>query len=194
MSRYTPVIIVVLALAVAVGAVLFAVRRSPPPAGGKGAATGTPAAGAATPAPQALEVKGAEVEQRDAAGKLQWKVTAGGQLQFDKGRQRAQGRDVHFEIMQAGKPEIIVEAPQFDADYATRKLTFNEGASGHLADGSGRFAVKHLEYDLATRKLLGSGGATYAMGPYTASAPELVLDTASKKLRLKGGLQFRRSE
>ena len=193
MSRFTPIIIVVVALALAVGLIVFAVRQRPPaattPAPGKAPATATAPSGAS---PQ-VAVKGAEVEQRDKLGKLQWKVTASGDLQFDKGRQVAHGRDVQFQIMQADKPNILIRATSFEANYNAKKLSFEQGVSGRLADGSGEFSVQRLEYDLTTKKLVGSGGARFTQGQYTATAPEIVLDTAHTKVRMRGGVQFSKS-
>ena len=185
-SRTTPLIVVLLVLAAACGAIYLGMRlpvqRQP----------AQPPAEQPSEKPQALDVQGAEIEQRDASGKLQWKVSAAGKIEFDKDRGLARGRDVKFEMSQQGQPQVIVQAPLFEADYKSGKLTFDKGVSGRMSDGSAQFEVSRLEYQLDTRKLVGWGGARFVHGSYQATAAEMVVDARNKKVRLRGGVRFTR--
>ncbi|MHB8993875.1 MAG: hypothetical protein ACYC63_01330 [Armatimonadota bacterium] len=189
MSKFVPILIVVLLVAITVGAILYAVRRQP-------AETELPEPAVAQTEekaePQGVHVAGAQIEQKDASGKLEWKVSAGGEMKFDKDRQNATGQNVKFELVQSGKAPIIVTAQVFEANYGARKLTFSEGVAGRMSDGSSHFAVSRLEYDLGSRKLVGSGGARFTQGLYTTTAEQIVVDPAHKKVRLKGGIKFSR--
>ena len=191
MTKTTPILVVLLVLAVAVGAIYLAVRRSPDQSGEQAVQALTKAA--EPPQAQAVGVHGADIEQRDKSGKLEWKVTAGGQLQFDKDRQVALGKNVKFQIIQADKVPVTLSAPAFEANYGTRKLTFSKGVQGQVTDASSRFSVSRIEYDFNTKKLQGSGGVRYMQGLYTATAQEIVVDPAHKKVRLRGGVKFARS-
>jgi Na+-transporting methylmalonyl-CoA/oxaloacetate decarboxylase gamma subunit len=190
MAKNPSILIVLLVLAVAVGAIFLAVRRSPVEPEKQAAET---AKKADETKPQAVGVHGAEIEQRDAQGKLQWKVSAGGELAFDKERQIATGKNVKFQVMQGEKAPVTISAPAFEADYPSRKLTFSQGVSGQVTDGSSRFSVGQIVYDFGTKKLQGSGGVTFVHGMYTATAQEIVVDPVHKKVRLRGGVKFARS-
>lgn len=190
MTKSSPIVIVLLVLAVAIGAITLAVRRSPAPVGEEAAqALKKAAEPAGTPA---VGVHGADIEQRDKFGKLEWKVAAGGELQYDKDRQVALGKNVKFQIVQADKVPVTISAPAFEANYGARKLIFTEGVQGQLTDGSSRFSVSRLEYDFNTKKLQGHGGVRYTQGLYTATAQEIVVDPVQKKVRLRGGVKFAR--
>lgn len=186
MGKYTPVFVVLAVLILMVGALRFAMR---PPS-----TAGEPTGGAPVAKkdfiPQKTSVEGAEMEQRDASGKLQWKVAADGELGFDKTRQIAQGKNVTFQLMQADKSPLVVKAPAFEANYNTRKLTFTRGVSGRLSDQSGGFSAAWLEYDFATGKLLGSGGASFSYKQYKATAQEIVVDSHDQKVRMRGDVRF----
>lgn len=191
MSKSLPILIGVAVLIMAVGAIYLAAHR-PPQTPAEQAAASVPKADT-TAKSQAVSVSGAQIEQKDPAGNVEWKVTAGGELQFDKERQVAIGKDVKFQLMQAGKTPVTVSAPVFEANYIKKKLTFTQGVSGLMTDDSSRFNVNRMEYDFATRKLLGSGGAKFVQGQYVATAQEIVVDVAHKKVRLRGGVKFARN-
>lgn len=187
MSKPLPIAIALVVLVLSVGAIYLAAHRHPQ----------TPEQAAATAAkaetsgqPQAVQVSGGQIEQKDPSGKVEWKVTAGGDLQFDKDRQVAVGKDVKFEMVQTGKAPVTVNAPVFEANYTTRKLTFTQGVTGQLSDATSRFTANRLEYDFDTKKLLGNGGAQFVQGQYVATAQEIVVDAAHKKVRLRGGVKF----
>jgi len=190
-SRTRTVLAVAAFAVVALGAITFAVRSSRTPT------SQTPAEEAAKRAKESeiagLSIKGAGVEQRDAQGKLQWRVTAGGQMGFDKQKQTVVGKQVRFEVIQQDKPTVVVRAPQFEADYRNRKLVFQQGVNGDLGQpGQGTFAVNRIDYDLSTGKLVGSGGAKFVRGQYSAEAPQIVVDTKTKHVRMSGGVTFTR--
>ncbi|MEN6643181.1 MAG: hypothetical protein ABFE08_12115 [Armatimonadia bacterium] len=198
MRKAVPIIIVVVIVALTLGLIYFATRprerpmELPQPAVGQ-----APVAPAAKPEPmknpQGVSVQGAEIEQRDPAGKVQWKVTAGGDLEFDKNAQMATGHDVVFEMVQQDQTPIVVKASEFQANYNSRKLTFTKGVSGRMTDGSAHFTVNHLVYDFDTKKLTGTGGAKFVQGNYKAVANNIVVDWKIKKVRMRGGVRFTKS-
>lgn len=195
MSKHTPIIAVAAFLLITLGVVYLAVwksgsRQEPgqvvtPP----GAKVETPTEGA-KPKPPGMSIEGGAIEQRNAQGHLEWKVNVGGELEFDKDRQMVTGQDVQFEMVQEGRLPVIVVAPVFHADYATRKLTFDQGVKGHLKDNSAHFQVNHLVYDFTTKKLIGTGGAQFVQGQNSATAREIVLDAVAKKVRMRGSVRF----
>ncbi len=137
-----------------------------------------------------LNVQKAQIEQRDPQGKLEWRVTARGELEFDKERQIITGRDITFEMLRQEALPCVIHAPVFYADYNARKITFAKGVRGQISDGSAQFSVGHLVYDFDTYKLKGTGGVRFIHGPYIATAREIVLDGKAKKVRLQGGVRF----
>lgn len=201
MRKAVPVIIVVVIIALTVGLIYYATRprelpvELPQPAVAQ--APTTPVAPAAKPEPASkvpgVSVQGAEIEQRDPAGKVQWKVTAGGDLVFDKDRQTVTGQNVTFEMVQQDQTPIVVKASEFQANYNSRKLTFSKGVSGRMTDGSAHFTVNHLVYDFDTKKLTGTGGAKFVQGNYKAVSDNIVVDWKVKKVRMRGGVRFTKS-
>jgi hypothetical protein len=202
MSKHVPLIVVAIVLLMAGGAIYLGVRQTAPaPATGPAptAPTTTPAATPPTPAAATgpkgspgLSLEGARIEQRDPAGQLEWSVVAHGDLEFDKDSQTVTGRDVHFEVANKAEMPYLVQAPLFRADYDNKVLTFEQGVTGRMADGSASFRVNHVTVNFTTQKLVGSGGARYTRGPYLATAREIVVDPKAKKVRLRGGVRFER--
>lgn len=195
MSKYTPIIAVGAVLLLTLGAIYIAVWKSQPTQDSTPNAAAPTAVAGPTPAtpgqkPAGVTIEGADLEQRDPQGRLEWKVTAAGEFEFDTKQERITGHDVQFEMLQQDKLPVIIVAPVFDADYAARKLTFGQGVKGHLKDGSAHFQVSRLVYDFDTKKLVGSGGAHFVQGQNSASAQEIVLDAAAKKVRMRGGVRF----
>lgn len=137
-----------------------------------------------------LAVKGAELEEKGPDGQVKWRVTAGGDLQYDKDGDLIIGNDVEFVIVRKRLTPLTVTAARFTADYQGRKLTFEQGVKGQLIGNAGSFAVGRLEYHFSTGKLIGTGGASFAKGPYKATAQELVVDTVAEQVRMRGGVQF----
>lgn len=152
-----------------------------------------PAAGDVTRQPKALPklaVKGAELEETGPDGQVKWRVTAGGELQYDKDGDLVIGNNVEFVIVQKQLTPLKVTAQRFTADYRKRKLTFEQGVQGRLTGNAGSFAVGRLEYQFSTGKLIGTGGASFVRGPYRATAQQLVVDTAAQRVRLRGDVRF----
>lgn len=174
-------------LVVAVAAILFALHKSNETQAPEKQAAKHPAE---QPKEQALSIQGAQIEQKDKFGKVEWKVKAAGTLQFDKNQQVGLGKNVQFEIVQNGKTPIIVKAPSFRADYKAKKLLFTDGVSGRMTTVEATFKASRLEYDFDTRKLIGSGGAEYHQGGCTATAGTIVVDVNTAKARLSGGVKF----
>jgi hypothetical protein len=191
-SKYVAIAVALLVVLATVGVIYYAVRHNGATSNGPQAPVSVPKPAEEKPAPT-VDVQGAEIEQKGPTGKLEWKVKAGGKLSFDKDNQRAEGKNVKFQIIQADKSPVVVEAPVFEADYKNKKLIFTEGVKGELTNGLGRFSVARLEYDFATRKLLGSGGVQFYHMQYKAVADQIVVDTTNKKVRLRGGVRFARS-
>lgn len=152
-----------------------------------------PAVGDATRQPKALPklaVKGAELEETGPDGQVKWRVTAGGELQYDKDGDLVIGNNVEFVIVQKQLTPLKVTAQRFTADYQNRKLTFEQGVKGQLMGSAGSFAVGRLEYQFSTGKLIGTGGASFVRGPYRATAQQLVVDTTAQRVRLRGDVRF----
>lgn len=187
MPKSLPVLIAVAVLVLAMSAIYLAAHRQPLTPGQAGPTLPKPAD---SMQPQAVQVSGAQIEQKDPSGKVEWRVTAGGDLQFDKIRQVAVGKNVKFELIRADKTPVTLTAPAFEANYDTKKLTFTQGVTGQMTGGGSSFKVARMEYDFATKKLLGSGGAQFLQGQYVATAQEIVVDAAAKKVRLRGGVRF----
>ncbi|NPV47168.1 MAG: hypothetical protein HPY69_09410 [Armatimonadetes bacterium] len=152
-----------------------------------------PAVGDATRQPKALPklaVKGAELEEKGPDGQVKWRVTAGGELQYDKDGDLVIGNNVEFVIVQKQLTPLKVTAQRFTADYRKRKLTFEQGVQGRFTGNAGSFAVGRLEYQFSTGKLIGTGGASFVRGPYRATGQQLVVDTAAQRVRLRGDVRF----
>lgn len=187
MSKSSAAVIAVVVLVLTVATIYLAAHRHPSAPGEQ--------AGPRLPKnegklPQAVQVSGGQIEQKDKSGQVLWRVSAAGELEFDKDRQVAVGKNVKFELTQAGKSPITMDAPAFEANYNKQKLIFSQGVTGQMPDKASRFKVNQMEFDFATRKLLGTGGVQFSQGQYTATAKEIVVDTAQRKVRLRGGVQF----
>jgi hypothetical protein len=185
-SRTGILIVTALVVGITAGALYLAGRTR-----GREAQSGNPpkAGGSKPEVLPGVQVHGAELEERGADGKLRWKVTAGGDLQFDKNRGLVIGKSVKFVALQQGQVPVTVTAQHFTADYQGRKLVFEQGVQGRLAGDAGRFTAKQMEYQMATGKLIGAD-AILLKGGFEATAPRLVVDTRGRKVRLEGGPRF----
>lgn len=192
-SRFLNLAAVLLVVVVVAGAIWLARRGArqealTPPT----AVSGDPTAAASRPVEEipGLKIEGAEITQLTPAGELDWKVVANGDMQLDKASGRVQGHDVRFEMQQQGQSPLVVTAPEFVADYARQRLHFKAGVTGKLTEAEGGFAVKTLDYQIDTRKFVGSGGASFNYGAYEATAQEIVVDTDQRRVRLRGNVRF----
>ena len=188
-GRLGLIVSLVLVVGITGGALLLAVRSrsveppTPPPA----AAPGKQATPAKLPG---IKVEGALLEERGPDQQLQWRVTAGGELQYDKDTAVVLGRQVKFQVLHKNDATVTVLAPRFTADYNTRRLTFEDGVKGTLAEAPARFEVARLVYEFDTGKLVGTGGAKFSKPAYSATAAKLVVDTKRRKVRLTDGVRL----
>lgn len=181
-----------LVLVVAVtGAALWLAVRSRNAPSSPAAASRPPTKPATAPAPlPTVKVEGAVLEERGPDGQLQWRVTAGGELQYDKDRTVVVGRAVKFVLLHKTNTTVTVLAPRFTADYDARRLTFEAGVKGAIAPAAGQFEVPRLVYEFDTGKLVGSGAVRFTRPGYTATATKLVVDTRRRKVRLDDGVRL----
>lgn len=190
-SRLLNLAAVLLVLVVVAGAIWLARRGArqealtPPAAGQPSGQAAQPVEG--TPG---LKLEGAEIIQLTPAGELDWKVVASGDMELDKASGLVQGREVRFEMQQKGKSPLVVTAPEFVADYARNRLHFKAGVMGKLTQAEGGFTIKTLDYQIDTRKLVGSGGVRFHYGTYEALAQEIVVETDNRRVRLRGDVRF----
>ena len=115
-------------------------------------------------------------------------------MTYDDKADVVRGTDIEFEINREGKPSIGIKAPSFKADYGAKLVTFSQGVSGELLDASGDFSAPHLEYQLTTEKLIGTGGVKLHRGHYSAGADKLVVDTRNRQIRMSGNVRLERSQ
>jgi len=153
--------------------------------------TQTPQAEAAD---KGVHIRGGEIVQKDEEERVLWRVRADGDMTYDDEADVARGTDIEFEINRQGKPSIGIKAPSFKADYGAKLVTFSQGDSGELLDASGDFSAPHLEYQLTTEKLIGTGGVTLHRGHYSAGADKLVVDMRNRQIRMSGNVRLERSQ
>ncbi len=185
--------IVVLMAAVSAGVYYYTSTRPPAPE-----ETALPAAGpeqqTQQPAKKGVRIEGGEVVEKDAQGRVLWRVRADGEITYDDKTELLRGSDIEFEVNVEGQPAVKVQARQFVADYAGRRIEFAEGIGGELLDGSGDFRVGALEYQMSTQKLIGSGGADFNRGHYTAGADRIVVDMKNRQIRMHGNVSLARRQ
>lgn len=188
--RWGLIVSLVLVVGVTGGALLLAVRTRTVEKPETSTATKVARKATAAEKNPALKVEGAVLEERGPDKQLKWRVTAGGELQYDKDGGVVLGRNVKFVILHQADTPATVLAPRFTADYNARRLTFEDGVTGVLEKSAGKFSVSRLVYEFDTGKLIGTGGARFQRGAYTARAEQLVVDTRGRKIRLSGGVRF----
>lgn len=130
--------------------------------------------------------EGGEWTKTDADGTLLWRVKAEGEIKYEEDERRLRAAGIVFEVYRQGKPAVRLRAPQFLADYDGRRLTFEQGIRGELIGAVGHFTVNQIEYQAANNKLVGTGGAEFVYGGYSARAETLVIDVENAKTRLRG--------
>jgi hypothetical protein len=130
--------------------------------------------------------EGGEWTKKDADGTLLWRVQAEGEIKYEEDRRRLEATGVALEVYRRGEPAVRIEAPKFIADYEGRRMTFQQGIHGELIGAVGRFSVNEIVYQSTNRKLVGTGGAEFIYGGYSARAETLVIDVKNAKTRLRG--------
>lgn len=187
MFRNVFLVLAVLALAAA-AAVWWAVRAGP-----GGAAEGPSTGAALPPGPTppvpgreaALEAQGVELEERDAAGNLLWKLRADGTLTADREKGTARGEQVKWELVTKDGPHWLAEAPETEIDHKAGRLVFIQGVHVRTADGAVAFDAPRVTYEKGTEKLLAEGPVTITVKSGKLTVGELVADTKTKELRAK---------
>ena len=198
MRSYIGLTIIVVVVLVAIAAVIIGTRLSPgPPAVPEGMAQQTtesaqPSLEQAIAKLQNLTIEGAQVTQRDEAGKIIWQVSAQGEFGYSEDNEVLRAEDIRWELMRQGQDSLIVEAPLFLASYPERKITFSEGVSAYTPDKSQLFEMSRLVYQTDTEKLFAEGGVRFRYGGYQATGNRLVIDNRAQQVRMSGGVYFAR--
>ncbi len=146
----------------------------------------------AQPAEKGVRIEGGEVVEKDEQGRMLWRVRADGKITYDDKTNVLRGSDIEFEVARQGQPAVKVQATDFVADYAGRRIEFANGVGAVLTDQSGDFQVEKLEYHMTTQKLIGTGGVKLRHGAYVASADRLVVDIKNGQTRLHGDVLLAR--
>ena len=141
---------------------------------------------------QDLTIEGAEVTQEDAGGNILWRLSAAGKFDFSGDTQMMRAADVRWELMRPGYESLIVEAPEFLANYPERALRFSQGVQAYTADRSQLFEMPELVYHTDTQKLIAAGRVRFRYGRYQATASRLVIDNRAEQVRMSGGVRFTR--
>ncbi len=198
MRRHIGLTIVVIVVVAAIGAVIIGTRLSPQvPTGPEGSVQQIteptqPSIEQSTAKLPNLTIEGAQVTQRDEAGKIIWQVSARGQFGYSEDHQVLRAEDVRWELMRPGQDSLIVEAPLFLASYPERKITFSKGVSAYTPDRSQLFNMARLVYQTNTEKLTAEGGVCFRYGHYQATGSRLVIDNRAQQVRMSGGVHFAR--
>ncbi len=145
-------------------------------------------------ADRGVSIRGGEIVQKDEEGRVLWRVKADGDMTYDDKADVVEGVNIEFEINRRGKPSIGIKAPSFKADYAAQLVTFPQGVTGKLLDAPGNFSAQHLEYQLTTAKLIGTGGVRFQRGHYSAGADQLVVDINNPEVRMHGNVNLTRRQ
>ena len=141
---------------------------------------------------QNLTMEGAQVTQRDEAGKIVWQVSAQGEFGYSEDNEVLRAEDIRWELTRPGQDSLIVEAPLFVASDPERKITFSEGVRAYTPDKSQLFEMPRLVYEVDTEKLLAEGGVRFRYGRYQATGNRLVIDNRTQQVRMSGGVYFAR--
>ncbi len=198
MRSYIGLIIVVIVVLMAIGAVIVGTRLSPgPPAVPEGmpeqvTEPAQPSLEQAIAKLQNLTIEGAQVTQRDDAGKIIWQVSAQGEFGYSEDNEVLRAEDIRWELTRPGQDSLIVEAPLFLASYPERNITFSEGVRAYTPDKSQLFEMSRLVYQTDTEKLFAEGGVRFRYGGYQATGNRLVIDNRAQQVRMSGGVHFAR--
>ena len=139
-----------------------------------------------------LTIEGAQVTQRDEAGKIIWQVSAQGQFGYSENDQVLRAENVRWELTRPGQDSLIVEAPLFLASYPERTITFSKGVSAYTPDRSQLFKMSRLVYQADTERLIAEGGVRFRYGHYQATGSRLIIDNRAQQVRMSGGVHCAR--
>jgi len=180
------VFLVVAVLAVAAGAAVWWAVQTRPEEAGVGPSTGPAVPVPPVPERRAeLQAKGVDLEEKDAAGNLLWKLRADGTFTADREKGTARGEQVKWELVTKDGPHWLAEAPETEIDQKAGRLVFIRGVHVRTADGALAFDAPKVTYEKANEKLLADGPVTITVKAGKLTVGELVVDTKTKELRAK---------
>ena len=188
--------IVVIVVLVAIAAFIVGIRLSPGPSAVPGESgqqtteSAQPSIEQAITKLQNLTMEGAQVTQRDEAGKIVWQVSARGQFGYSEDNEVLRAEDIRWELTRPGQDSLIVEAPLFLASYPERNITFSEGVRAYTPDKSQLFEMAELIYQRDTDKLIADGRVRFRYAGYETTANRLVIDNRAHEVRMSGGVHW----
>jgi LPS export ABC transporter protein LptC len=195
MRQRPGIIIIVVAVAVVAGIIIYALARPRPeatPGGTPGTAAGGQG-GAAGKAPEALpgevSISGSSVTKTDRQGNPEWKLQAENKVQVKAGSNQAEAKNVKWSLLQGAQTEWLVNAPEIAIDYQSGRLVFSEGVQVQSADGSRRFSADRLTYQPDSKQLVGEGHARFAGEGALITGQRLVVDTTAHTVRVSGDVR-----
>jgi len=175
MHRNTLVMLVIVATG-AVALVWWAQRPAPKETGGEWSHAGSNAGKPATSASPSVEARGGEIEQKDHAGKVLWKLKITGTFTTDKNLGTVRGKDVQWDLVKAGGKDWRAVAPEVQVDYSAKRIRFPSGARVAALDGAVSFEAGQVEYQMDNGKLICSGQPTMRLRGSYVRAKEFVVD------------------
>ncbi len=137
-----------------------------------------------------MEIGEAQLERRTEDGELEWRITVDGDFVVDKQTETVTATKIRFELVDEKQNPLVIEAQELFADYNSGRLAFDKGVKGQLTDGTGTFSVPRMEYEMGTKKLIGTGGVRFERGVYIMSSDRIVVDTVQQEVRMSGGVKF----
>jgi LPS export ABC transporter protein LptC len=130
-----------------------------------------------------LDVKGVDIEEKDAAGNLLWKLRAEGSFIANKEDGTAKGKQVKWEFIGKGEQHWHAEAPATLIYDRVKQLVFVQGVRVWSDDKSVSFEAPKVVYQGDTRKLVADGPVTITIRGASLTAGRVVVDTQEKELR-----------
>lgn len=184
MHRWVVVALLVVAIAAA-GLLWWAQQPTPQEGATQGGASGQASQSGARSGPS-VEARGAEIEQKDKAGKILWKLKISGSFTTDKALGIITGRGVEWDLIQAGRKTWRAVAPEIEVNYGARRIRFSSGARVATSDGSMVFEAGGIEYQMDNGKLICSGRPSMKLRNGYVRATEFVVDTQHRLVSARG--------
>jgi lipopolysaccharide assembly outer membrane protein LptD (OstA) len=122
------------------------------------------------------------VEEKDAQGRLLWRLKAQGRFTADKEAGRASGEQVRWELVTPDH-RWLAEARAVQLDYRARRALFTGGVQVKSADAPLAYRTGRLVYQMDTGKLVAAGPVELQIHGLTLVAARAVVDTATRELR-----------
>ncbi|MCX7599694.1 MAG: hypothetical protein N2512_12635 [Armatimonadetes bacterium] len=172
------VVVVLVLVAIAAAALLWwAQQPAPEKAAAQPGSNSSRAGQAPAVSGPSVEARGAEIEQKDKTGKVLWKLKISGTFTTDKALGSVKGKDVQWDLVQAGQKTWRAVAPDIEVNYAARHIKFPSGARMAASDGSMSFEAGRIEYQMDSGKIVCSGRPTMKLRSGHVRATEFVVDT-----------------